>query len=107
MVSPRAAHITADVSSESTQGRGIFHLRNETLCRDYNRLHILTGENLCSDLSLWLTIAMTVLVVALVEAEAPRVVVVLHALEGTLEFLRITNGLRNYLQIEDFSRFPG
>ena len=70
MVSPRAAHITTDMSSESTHNRGIIHLRNESLCRDYSRLHILTGENLCSDLSLWLTTAMTVLVVALVEADA-------------------------------------
>ena len=70
MVSPRAAHITSDISNESTHSRGIFHLRNEPLCHDHNRLHILTGENLCSDLGLWLTIAMTVLVVALVEADA-------------------------------------
>jgi proteasome accessory factor A len=71
MLSPRAAYLERDVSSESTSSRGIFHTKNETLCRGgFQRLHILCGESLCSERAQWLKIATTMLVVALIEAGA-------------------------------------
>ena len=70
MVMPRAAHIERSQSSSSTHDRGIYHDKDEPLGRGYQRLHLLTGETLCSETSLWLTQATTVLVVALIEAGA-------------------------------------
>ena len=69
MVSPRVAHLRKTVSGESTNGRGIFHTKEEPLCGDgYHRLHVLCGESLSSDTAAWLKIATTALVVALIEA---------------------------------------
>lgn len=68
MISPRVEHLDVDVSPESTGSRGIFHTKNEPLCVGSNRLHVLTGESLCSETSTCLSVAMTVLVVALIEA---------------------------------------
>lgn len=69
MVSPRVAYLRKTVSGESTNGRGIFHTKEEPLCGDgYQRLHILCGESLSSDTAAWLKIATTALVVALIEA---------------------------------------
>jgi Pup-ligase protein/Tetratricopeptide repeat len=68
-LSPRAAHITRDVSHDSTSQRGIFHTKDEALCGNgYHRLHILCGESLCSELATWLKVGTTALVVALSEA---------------------------------------
>ena len=69
MLSPRVAHMTSEVSGESTHNRGIFHTKDEPLCRGgYHRLHILCGESLCSELAAWLKLGTTALVVALIEA---------------------------------------
>ena len=69
MVSPRVAYLRKTVSGESTNGRGIFHTKEEPLCGDgYHRLHVLCGESLSSDTAAWLKIATTALVVALIEA---------------------------------------
>ena len=68
MISPRVAHLEAAISPESTSGRGIFHTKNESHCRGWHRLHVLTGESLCSETSTGLSIAMTVLCVALIES---------------------------------------
>ena len=71
MLSPRAVFLEHEVSGESTSGRGIFHTKNETLCKEgYQRLHILCGESLCSQTAMWLRTATTVLVVALIEGGA-------------------------------------
>lgn len=71
MLSPRAVYIEQEVSGESTSSRGIFHSKNETLCKEgYHRLHILCGESLCSETAMWLKTATTVLVVALIEGGA-------------------------------------
>src|SRR5262249_10940398 len=52
-----------------TGQRGIFHTKDEPLCGNgYHRLHILCGESLCGDLSSWLKVGTTALVVALTEA---------------------------------------
>jgi proteasome accessory factor A len=69
MLSPRTAHLTRDVSHDSTAQRGIFHTKDEALCGNgYHRLHILCGESLCSELATWLKVGATALVVALSEA---------------------------------------
>ena len=71
LLSPRVVYLEHDVSNESTSARGIFHTKNETLCRDgFQRLHILCGESLCSERAQWLKIATTVMVVALIEGGA-------------------------------------
>ena len=68
-LSPRACHIMKTVSSESTANRGIFHTKDEPLCQGgYHRLHLLCGESLCSEISTWLKIGATALVVAMAEA---------------------------------------
>lgn len=69
MVSPRVAHLEQVVSDASTHARGIYHSKNESLsCNGFHRLHVLCGESVCSHTTLWLKIAITALVVALVEA---------------------------------------
>lgn len=69
LVSPRVPHLRREISGESTHSRGIFHTRNEPLCgKGYHRLHVLCGENLCSQTSQWLRVGTTALVVALVDA---------------------------------------
>ncbi len=68
-ISPRVAHLKHVASAESTQNRGIFHTKNETLAsKGFNRLHILCGESLCSQTATWLKIGTTALVVAMIEA---------------------------------------
>jgi len=68
-VAPRLLHIERVVSGDSTGNRGIFHTKNETLSTDgYNRLHILCGENLCSETAMVLMMGATALVVAMAEA---------------------------------------
>jgi proteasome accessory factor A len=69
LISPRVAHLQCDISGESTNNRGIFHTKNESLAGPgFNRLHVLCGEGVCSDTALWLKVSTTALVVALVEA---------------------------------------
>jgi hypothetical protein len=68
MLSPRVAFLQTDVSHGSTENRGIFHCKHEPLCSGFHRLHVLTGESLCSETSLWLTNATTALIVALIES---------------------------------------
>lgn len=68
-LSPRAWHLRRAISASSTADRGIFNTREEALCGPpYRRLHLLCGDSLCSETSLWLTVATTALVVALIEA---------------------------------------
>jgi len=68
LVSPRVAHLTQAVSDSSTSDRGIFHTKNEPLAAgEYNRLHLLCGESLCSELATWLKVGTTALVVALID----------------------------------------
>ena len=66
-VSPRVAHIDRVKSADSTSNRGIFHTRDEPLSSASKRLHILVGDNACSQLSQLLKIGTTALVVALAE----------------------------------------
>jgi len=57
------------ISASSTEERGIFHWKDESLAGEgYHRLHILAGESLCSHEAMWLKVATTALVVAMIEA---------------------------------------
>lgn len=68
-LSPRVAHLEKASSTSSTDGRGIFHAKLESLAMDgYNRLHVLAGESLCSQLADYLRVGTTALVLKLVEA---------------------------------------
>ncbi len=71
-VSPRVPHLEMDISGSSTQGRGIFHTKRESLGkRPYGRLHVLCGESLCSHFGVWLRSGTTALVLAMIEAGVP------------------------------------
>lgn len=68
-LSPRVPHLANVLSNNSTSGRGIFHTKDESLSKPgFHRLHIICGESLCSETSMWLKVATTALVVAMVEA---------------------------------------
>jgi len=68
-LSPRVAHLEKEKSTSSTDGRGIFHTKHESLARNgYHRLHVLAGESLCSQLADYLRVGTTALIVKLVEA---------------------------------------
>ena len=70
-LSPRVSFIDKIRSEGSTSNRGIFHTRDESLSTTgCNRLHILVGDNACSQLSQLLRIGSTALVIAL--AEGPK-----------------------------------
>jgi proteasome accessory factor A len=72
-LSPRVDHLEHEISGSSTESRGIFHTKNESLCRrGYHRLHILCGESLCSQLAQFLKIGTTAIVVALIESGEAR-----------------------------------
>jgi len=68
-LSPRVWHLESEISAASTTARGIFHTKDETLAEGgYHRLHLICGESVCSDTALWLRIATTALIVALIDA---------------------------------------
>ena len=67
-LSPRVSHLQRVVSSESTYSRGIYHTKNEPLCKGSSRLHVLSGESLCSHLAMFLKTGTTSLIVAMAEA---------------------------------------
>ncbi|MEJ2721690.1 MAG: proteasome accessory factor PafA2 family protein [bacterium] len=68
-LSPRAWHLHKVASGSSTDRRGIFHYKNEPLAkRGFNRLHLLCGETLCSDIATWLRVGTTAIVVAMIDA---------------------------------------
>lgn len=90
-LSPRSFHLTKKISSESTSDRGLFHTKNESLCRGgYGRLHLLCGESLCSELAMWLKSATTALCVSMCEAGVLPVDTV--SLRAPLEALRTIAG---------------
>jgi proteasome accessory factor A len=69
-LSPRVAHIELVVSRSSTNERGIWHTKSESLCTGYSRLHVLCGESLCSETATFLKIGATSLIVAMADAGA-------------------------------------
>ena len=67
-LSPRVFHLVQTASPVSTERRGIYHFKDESLSAPgWNRLHVLCGDSLCSQLGTWLKIGTTALIVALVE----------------------------------------
>ncbi|MFH1681967.1 MAG: proteasome accessory factor PafA2 family protein [Candidatus Eisenbacteria bacterium] len=66
-LSPRVFFLERKRSEDSTRTRGIVHRKNEPLCEGYNRLHLVCGESLCSDVASWLKIGTTALVVAMID----------------------------------------
>jgi proteasome accessory factor A len=73
LLSPRVPHLVKTVSSSSTECRGIFHSKDEPLCGGgFHRMHILSGESLCSERSALLKVGVTALVVRLIEAGVCR-----------------------------------
>lgn len=66
-LSPRSIYISRPIGSDSTGNRSIFHTKNEPLAAGFNRLHVICGEALCSQQALWLKLAMTNLVLGLIE----------------------------------------
>ena len=71
-LSPRVAFIHFAATNDSTSNRGIYHLRDESLSATYSRIHVLAGDNACSQRSTWLKIGTTALVVALADARMRR-----------------------------------
>lgn len=68
-LSPRVPHLMNVVSNNSTSDRGIFHTKDEPLSKPgFHRLHVICGESLCSEKSMWLKVGTTALVVAMAEA---------------------------------------
>jgi proteasome accessory factor A len=67
-LSPRVAHLERETSSNSTGHRGIFHWKREPLAAEgYHRLHVISGESLCSHLGDYLRVGTTALIVKLIE----------------------------------------
>jgi proteasome accessory factor A len=68
LLSPRVPHLHAERSSSSTDNRGIFHNKDESLSGEsFHRLHVLCGESSCSRIAAWLKLGTTALVVAMIE----------------------------------------
>lgn len=68
MLSPRVPQLVREVGTDTPE-RGIYNLRDEPLSQGgFNRLHVICGESLCSELSNYLKIGATALVVRLVDA---------------------------------------
>ena len=69
VISPRVPHLVKETSASSTGERGIFHTKDEPLCRGgYHRLHVLSGESMCSQTGSFLKVGCTALIVAMIEA---------------------------------------
>lgn len=68
-LSPRAWLLPESVSANSTNARGIFHTKDESLGgRQWHRMHVIGGESLCSDRASVLKLGTTALVLAAVDA---------------------------------------
>lgn len=92
-VSPRVAYIESDESPESTRQRGIFHTRDEALATGYNRVHVLAGDNACSQLSTLLKVGTTALVVALAEKGGSHLLKLRHPVSAMKAFA-LDRGIR-------------
>ncbi len=69
VLSPRVAHLEKEVSMGSTGERGIYHTKDEALSgTGYHRLHVISGESLCSHVADYLRVGTTALIVKLVDA---------------------------------------
>jgi hypothetical protein len=72
LLSPRVPHLLHEVGGDTPE-RGIYNTRNESLSSGgFNRLHVICGESLCSELANTLKLGTTALVVRLVDAGVCR-----------------------------------
>ncbi len=72
VISPRTSQLVHGTGGDTFE-RAIYNLRDEPLSRGgYQRLHVICGESLCSELSNYLKIGTTALVVRLVDANVCR-----------------------------------
>lgn len=69
LVSPRVPHLVHEIGRDGTPQRGIYHTKDQPLSKGgFHRLHLMCGESLCSQLSNYLKIGTTALLVRLVDA---------------------------------------
>ena len=70
VISPRVTHLTTKIGSDSRGSRAIFSLRDESLAKaGYHRVHLICGEPNCSELSTYLKVGATALVIAMADAD--------------------------------------
>jgi len=70
VVSPRAGHLNNKIGSDTTGARSIFSLRDQPLSNaGYHRVHLICGEPNCSELSTYLKVGTTALVLAMADAD--------------------------------------
>ena len=70
VISPRAAHLTTKIGGDSRGSRAIFSLRDQPLAKvGYHRVHLICGEPNCSELSTYLKVGTTALVLAMADAD--------------------------------------
>ncbi len=68
MISPRVAHLITSVSGDTQRERGIFNTKEEPLsCLPHRRLHVICGEHVSSLRALWLKMATTSVVLAMIQ----------------------------------------
>ncbi len=69
VISPRVSHLNMKIGGDSQRKRAIFSLRDESLSNaGYHRVHLICGEPNCSELSTYLKVGTTALVIALADA---------------------------------------
>jgi hypothetical protein len=69
VLSPRVSHLNAKIGNDGGGRRAIFSLRNEPLSKGgYHRVHMICGEANCSELSTYLKVGTTALVIAMADA---------------------------------------
>jgi len=66
-LSPRTAFLHHAVSESSTSDRAIFHTKNEPLSGGYSRVHVICGDNSCSELATYLKVGTTALIIKLID----------------------------------------
>jgi hypothetical protein len=86
LLSPRVVHLTMVTSPYSQHDRPLVHQKEESHALDgYQRLHLICGESLCSEIAAWLKVATTAVIVALIEGgERPGDAVQIRAPLGAL-----------------------
>jgi tetratricopeptide (TPR) repeat protein len=71
-LSPRVPHLVQEMGGDTPE-RAIYNMRDEPLSKGgFNRLHVICGESLCSELANYLKLGATALVVRLVDAGVCR-----------------------------------
>lgn len=69
VLSPRTPHLGCETSFESQSSRAIFSVRDEALSNEgYYRVHLICGDANCSELSTYLKVGTTAVVLAMADA---------------------------------------